>query len=257
MVYQISKYLTFLLHSTNQHGVHSPFVYDLVTKCFYDKQQYPAYKILETHRNLLLSDTASITVTDYGAGSRVFKSDQRAVSEIAKNAGISVKRQQLLFRLAQYFKPTQVLELGTSLGMGTMALALGAPSVKIFSVEGCSATSATAKRYFKEFGIKNSTCSTQTFETFFQQNKTENFDFVYIDGNHSKEATLNYFKILLKHIHNDTMLLFDDIYWSTQMTEAWQEIIAQPTVTVSIDTFQWGMVFFRKEQPKEHFVIRT
>jgi hypothetical protein len=40
------------------------------------------------------------------------------------------------------------------------------------------------------------------------------------------------------------------------MTEAWQTIKAHPKVSVTIDTYQWGMVFFRKEQAKEHFTIR-
>ena len=178
------------------------------------------------------------------------------MNSIAKNAGVSVKRQQLLFRLAQYFKPEQVLELGTSLGMGTMALALGVPSAEITTAEGCAATSATAKAYFKDFGIKNIVVETSTFEAFFQHTTADRFDFVYVDGNHSKKETLQYFLTLLKYANNDSVFIFDDIYWSPEMTEAWQEIIAHPKVTVSIDTFQWGLVFFRKEQPKQHFSIR-
>ena len=60
----------------------------------------------------------------------------------------------------------------------------------------------------------------------------------------------------LKNVHNDSVIIFDDIYWSKDMTDAWWQIIANEKVTLSIDTFQWGMVFFRKEQPKQHFVIR-
>jgi len=41
------------------------------------------------------------------------------------------------------------------------------------------------------------------------------------------------------------------------MEAAWEIIKTHPKVTVTIDTFQWGLVFFRKEQPKEHFVIRA
>jgi len=257
MLHQLKSYGKFLFRSTNQHGVHSPFVYNLVTQCFYDNKKYVAYATLKKHRKKILADTSIISITDFGAGSRVFKSNERAVHAIAKNAGISTKRQELLLRLATYFQPESILELGTSLGMGTMALALGAPSAKITTVEGCAATSAKAETYFKAFGIENINVETSTFEAFFQHTHSKTFNFVLVDGNHNKEATLAYFKTLLKYTNNDSVFIFDDIYWSPQMTEAWQEIIRHPDVTVSIDTFQWGLVFFRKEQLKQHFVVRT
>ncbi|WP_318527355.1 O-methyltransferase [Rasiella rasia] len=228
-----------------------------MTKCFYNKSSHVDYQLLNTHRKALLSDTSEIAITDFGAGSRVFKSPIRKVSGIAKHAGITRKRQQLLFRLAAYFKPETILELGTSLGMGSIALALGAPTSKVITVEGCEATSVKAQQYFDEFCIKNIQRTTATFESFFAENLKETYNLVYIDGNHNKKATLSYFEALLSHVTNDTVLIFDDIYWSREMTEAWLEIIANPKVTVSIDTFQWGFVFFRREQPKQHFVIRT
>ncbi len=236
--------------------MHSPFVYALVTNCFYDKKHHAGYDILKQHRKKLLADTSTISITDFGAGSRVFKSNERPVTAIAKNAGISIKRQQLLSRLAQYFSPDTVLELGTSLGMGTMALALGVPLGEVTTVEGCVATSEKASYYFSAFDVKNIHLETSTFESFFRETTSETFDLVYVDGNHSKDATLQYFEMLLKYAHNDSVFIFDDIYWSKEMTEAWQEIVAHPKVTVSIDTFQWGLVFFRKEQLKEHFSIR-
>ncbi|HEX9151561.1 MAG TPA: class I SAM-dependent methyltransferase, partial [Flavobacterium sp.] len=79
---------------------------------------------------------------------------------------------------------------------------------------------------------------------------------IYFDGNHSKIATLNYFELLLPTITNESVWIFDDIHWSSAMEEAWEIIKKHPKVTVTIDTFQWGLVFFRREQEKEHFVIR-
>ena len=131
MVQIIKSYLNFLWNSTNQHGVHSPFVFDLVTKCFYDKTNHPEYSILKNYRNSLLQNKNTIEVTDFGAGSRVFKSNTRAINQIAKNAGISPKRAELLFRMVRYFQPDSVLEIGTSLGLATSALALGNPKAKI------------------------------------------------------------------------------------------------------------------------------
>ncbi len=122
MIHQSKSYIKFLRLSKNRHGVHSPFVYNLVTKCFNDKTNYPEYDILKSHRKALRSDTSTIEMKDFGQGSRVFKGNARKVSAVLKNAGMRKKRQKLLFRLAKYFKSETILELGTSLGLGTVAL---------------------------------------------------------------------------------------------------------------------------------------
>ena len=80
---------------------------------------------------------------------------------------------------------------------------------------------------------------------------------VYFDGNHSKEATLSYVKMMLPTIHNDTVWIFDDIYWSPEMTQAWEKIKTMPEVSVTIDCYWLGLVFFRKEQAKEDFYARV
>ncbi len=256
MKHQILSYLSFLLRATNQHGVHSPFMYQLLTQCFYDKKKYDAYKTLKNHRAALHSDSEKIEVTDFGAGSRVFKTNNRKVADIARHAGITKKRQRLLFRLVQYFQPNSIVELGTSLGMATTAMSLGNPNATVKTVEGCPNTLAKATHYFSKYPLQDIQTYNQSFDSFFNENTSEIYDFVFIDGNHNKEKTIAYFERLLNHIHNDSVLVFDDIYWNTAMTEAWQEIIKHPKVTVSIDTFQWGLVFFRKEQRKQHFSIR-
>ena len=256
MLYQIQSYIKFLLRSTNHHGVHSPFVFALLTKCFYDKSAYPEYEALRAHRNTFLSSTEKLEVTDLGSGSRVFSSNTRNVSGIAKNAGISRKRQRLLFRLTRYLKPELMLELGTSLGLATAAMSLGHPAGQLITIEGCPNTANKAKEEFRAFQLKNIRVRNESFKDFFTSLDLATFTVIYVDGNHDKDNTLAYFDALLKYVDNESVIIFDDIYWSQGMTEAWQEIAEHPKVTVSIDTFFWGLVFFRKEQQKEHFTIR-
>jgi predicted O-methyltransferase YrrM len=256
-MYQSIAYLKFVFKSTNQHGVHSPFVYDLVTKCFYDKKGYPSYNKLALFRAALLSNKQSLNITDYGAGSRVFKSKKRAVQHIAKTSGISKKRAQLLHRLVNYLSAKHVLELGTSLGLATSALSLGHKDRKIITIEGCPETARIAKQQFDTFQLNNIDLRVHPFESEIPKLINNTFDVIYIDGNHQKEATLNYFEQLLPTTHNDSVIIFDDIHWSKDMTEAWHKIKEHPKVTVSIDTFFWGFVFFRKEQVKENFNIRV
>jgi predicted O-methyltransferase YrrM len=266
MLFQIKSYLKFLWQSKNEHGVHSPFVFDLLTKCFYDKESKPDYQVLKNYRNSLLKNTNTIAVTDFGAGSRVFKSNVRQISKIAKTAGITRKRAELLYRITNYFQPSTILEIGTSLGLATSALALGATKASITTLEGCPETMAMAKNQLQLFNFNNINCIQTEFLVYFT---TSNFPlssracrgttshFIYFDGNHSKTATLSYFELLLPTITNESLWIFDDIHWSAGMEEAWEIIKKHPKVTVTIDTFQWGMVFFRREQEKEHFVIRV
>ena len=261
MLFLIKSYLKFLYNSKNEHGVHSPFVFDLVTKCFYDKKKYQEYQSLSEYRKFLLKSKTTIEVTDFGAGSRVFKSNKRQISKIAKTAGISPKRAELLFRITKYFQPDTILEIGTSLGLATSALSLGNSNAKITSLEGCPQTMAVAKNLFQVSGFKlqNIEFINTEFSSYLktQQLTTDNRQLIYFDGNHSKKATLEYFELLLPTITNETVWIFDDIHWSSDMEEAWETIKNHPKVTVTIDTFQWGIVFFRTEQEKEHFTIRV
>ena len=261
-MFRILSYIKFLLKSTNQHGVHSPFVYKLVTQCFYDKTPYDEYKKLKTHRNKLLKSNELIEVTDFGAGSKIFTSNTRKVSQMVKMVGISKKRANLLFRISHYFKPTHILELGTSLGLSTYTLHLGNPSAKITTVEGCPNTQKIAIKNFQTVEKKQISFVNSKFENFLTQTdfnllKEDNgWHLIYFDGNHSKEATLDYFNKLLPTVTNKTIWIFDDIYWSKAMYEAWEEIKQHKKVTVTIDTYQWGIVFFRNKQTKEDFSIR-
>ena len=257
MWHLVKSYIQFFIKSTNAHGVHSPFVYNLITKCFYDKTRFKAYQTIKDYRQQLYQNNTTISVTDFGAGSRVFKSNQRAISKIAKNAGISNKRAKLLYRIMTYFKSENALELGTSVGIATTALSLGNPKGSVTTVEGCPETAKIANQQFEKFELNNIALKVSNFETELETLKHHHFDLIYIDGNHQKEATLNYFETLLNAVHNNSVIIFDDIHWSQPMTEAWEQIKQHPKVTVTIDTFFWGFVFFRKEQEKEHFIIRV
>jgi predicted O-methyltransferase YrrM len=258
MIHIIKSYLQFLLKSKNQHGVHSPFVFDLVTKCFYDKKKYTEYSILKNYRNSLLQNKNTIKVTDFGAGSKVFKSNTRQIAQIAQTAGISSKRAELLFRIVNYFQPENILEIGTSLGLATTALSLGNKNAKITTLEGCSNTLSIAKNQSHLQNLNYIEFVNTEFEDYLKTYNPQptTYNLIYFDGNHSKKATLDYFELLLPTITNDSVWIFDDIHWSKDMEDAWKIIKNHPKITITIDTFQWGIVFFRIEQEKEHFIIR-
>jgi predicted O-methyltransferase YrrM len=256
MWYQIKSRLNFLLKSSNQHGIHSPFVYDLITKCFYDKTPFSAYHNLKALRNKLIYNQDLVKIKHYSEASKVFQSNHQKISTIVKCEGSSYKKQKQLYRITNYFKPKNVLELGTSVGLGSAAMAIASNNSIIKTVEVNKNISDIAKKVFKSYQLKNIQIDTSSFKDFFKKSNYENLDLVYLDGTCDKESTIENFNSLLKHSHNESVFIINNIYWSKEMTEAWNIIKKQKEITVSIDTFYWGFLFFRKEQPKQHFTIR-
>lgn len=254
---QILAYLKFLFGSTNQHGVHSPFIFKFVTQCLYDSTNYQAYKDIKNYRDKLLKTKKTLEVTDFGAGSKIFSSNFRTVSGIAKTSGTSTKKAKLLFKIAKYFKPKSSLELGTSLGIGTFAISKGYSDNEIISIEGCHNISNEAKQHLSLFNAHNIRLKIGSFKKIIPELKGQFFDFIFLDGNHTKEATINNFERILAMVSATSILILDDIYWSQEMTEAWSYIKDHQSVNVTVDCFHFGIVFFRTEQAKEHFKIRV
>ncbi|MGV3509885.1 MAG: O-methyltransferase [Sphingobacteriaceae bacterium] len=137
-------------------------------------------------------------------------------------------------------------------------MAKAAPNSKVISIEGCPQTANIVSQNLEALHIENVSLVTGNFDELLHDviNKTESIDFVFVDGNHRKDATLNYFNWCLSKVHNNTVLIFDDIYWSKGMEEAWEEIKNNPKVSITIDLFWIGLVYFRKGHAKEHFRIK-
>ncbi len=81
-------------------------------------------------------------------------------------------------------------------------------------------------------------------------------DLAYIDANHTYDATLRYFNQLIDDCHNESCLIFDDIYQKEEMTAAWEEICNSNRANVVLDFFNFGIVFPRVEQRKQYFRLR-
>lgn len=252
------RYIRYFISSTNEHGVHSPFVFNLVTKVIYNKKRHYAYGAIGQLRDELLRDETEISITDLGAGSRVNASRKRKVKDIAANSSKPPKYGELLFRLVEHFRPATMLELGTSLGISAAYQASAAKDARMITIEGCPGTAAIAVQTLERHDLDNAEVMVGDFEKILPAalSKLGSIDHAFFDGNHRKEPTLRYFEQALNHSRNDSVFIFDDIHWSEEMEEAWIAIKEHPRVTVTIDLFFIGLVFFRKEQRKEHFVIR-
>lgn len=261
-LFQIAfRYFKYYIFASNGkgHGMHSPFVFEFITKVLNDKTRYPEYEKAEGLRKKLLVDKTMITVQDMGAGSTVTKSPSRSTNSIVRNAAKAAKYGQLLYRMVKRYQPQTILELGTSLGVTTSYLAAAKPDAAVITLEGAPEIANRAKQHFKASELDNIDLIEGNFDNTLPSvlSRLSTVDFVFIDGNHRKEPTLRYFQQLLSHAGNDTVLVFDDIHWSREMEQAWKTIKSHERVRVSIDLFAIGIVFFRQEfKEKQHFVIR-
>jgi len=254
------KYLKYYFTASNGngHGTHSPFVFDFIKNVLTDKNQYPCYNDIEQLRNVLKRDNTVIEVVDFGAGSSVLKTNNRVVKNIANSSLKPKKYAQLLYRMVKYYQPKNILELGTSFGITTAYMAFGNKDAKLYTCEGAHNIALIAKRNFIELGINNITLIqgdfAKTLSPLFDNITT--IDFAFVDGNHRKIPTLQYFEQLLKKSIDTTILVFDDIHWSVEMEEAWATIQQHPAVTLTIDLFFIGIVCISKDiKVKQHFTI--
>ncbi|TDH21446.1 class I SAM-dependent methyltransferase [Segetibacter sp. 3557_3] len=254
------KYLRYYITASNGkgHGVHSPFVFTFIQKILNDHTAYPAYRRIEQARRNLLNDPTVINVDDFGAGSVVAKTKSRSVAVIAGSSLKPAKYSQLLFRMVKYFKPRTIVELGTSLGITTAYLAAAGPS-GVITFEGATEVAGIARQTLSACEVTNVQIVEGNFDDTLEPEllKLGSVDLAFIDGNHRKEPTLRYFHQLLSKADESSVFVFDDIHWSKEMEAAWKEIQHDPRVTLTIDLFFIGIVFFRKEQKaRQHFSIR-
>jgi len=249
---KVKSFIIFLLKSKNKHGVHSPFVFKLITTCFQNKIPNKYLNIFLKYRKELSINTSTIIANELTSGSKNFSPKKKKISRIVK---ISNKRGELLMNLMKYFNPNNILEVGSSIGLSTAALSISAPNSKITTLETCKDTGNIAMEMFKKYNLKNIKLVIGEVESTLPKELKDNvFDFICFNGN--KGTIIEYFESCLSCINNNSVLLFNNIHVNKKNEKAWGEIKNHPKVTVTIDTYLWGVVFFRKEQQKEHFTIR-
>ena len=184
---------------------------------------------------------------------------EKLISNLASKASMPEKYGKVLFNLVRSFSPHTIIELGTCLGIGTAYMAKAAPSARIVTIEGSASLSEYASRNFSDLKINNIEQVTGHFDDKLSDILAgiAQVDLVFIDGNHRYEPTLRYFNLLMQKATDQTILIFDDIYWSKEMTEAWMQIKKDPRISLTIDIYRFGIVFMQKDKlAKEDFTLR-
>ena len=242
----------------NDHALQAPFIYDFYNKVLKGQRISEDYLAIESLRKELLISKLQIEVESYGAKSKVDNRSLRSVSKIARNGITDVKTSQLLQRIIRMYDLNNIIELGTSLGLNTMYMGLDQRKT-ITTFEGCGNTLDLARNNFEKLAFANINPIEGNIDKTLREYLSESIEpieFAYIDANHRLKPTLTYFDLLYSKVNNKSVFVFDDIHWSPEMTQAWKTIVNDPRVTLSIDTYDLGIVFFKPELSKQHYILR-
>lgn len=231
--------------------MHSPFLFDFVKNVIYEKHPYYIYSVVERQRQKMLADKRKIYFEDYGTG----KNRYIAVSEIAVKSIKKRKHAQLIYRIANFTKPDVVLELGTSLGITTSYLS--SVSESCITIEGSEAVAEIAKQNFNELQRSNIHLVTGDIATVLPDivQHTESLDLVFIDANHTSKALNAYFDICMTKINPRSVMIIDDIHYSKDMESGWNYIKQHPEVSVTMDLYELGIVFFRPDLGRTNYKL--
>lgn len=251
------KYLWHWLTAVNEHSLHSPFIYNLYTKGIKKDPIHEDFNIIEKVRERLIQSDQKINVQQLGANSKINNKSDRGISEIARKGITPRKSSHLFYNLIRYFDYKNILELGTSLGINTLYLAANT-RVNVTTFEGCLNTSKIAQDIFDELEYENIDLIYGNIDKTlpdYLKHYSNHIDLAFIDANHTLEATIKYFNWLLPFCSKTSLIIIDDIYWSEEMTQAWNIITSRPEVTTSVDLFQFGMLFINPDLEKRTYTL--
>lgn len=256
--FRAAGYLKYTILSRHRKGfgIHSPFIFDIVSGVFRNKKATDVVLKVKNARKRLLNDKRIVEVNDLGSGKN--RSNLRRVSEIAKRSAIPEKYGLLLASMAERFGTGAIIELGTSLGISTMYLAASCPASVVYSIDGSGECLKIAEESLGIAEITNVELINNSFDKAIADLKTRGVkpSLVFVDGDHMKEPTIRYFKELSSMCDEQSVIIIDDINYSREMKEAWDEIRYAPGVSSTIDVFRMGFVFFRQSITQKHYMVR-
>lgn len=261
-LYRLNAFLRFWLRARTVYQTHSPLAFEWAQAVLEDERHYYAFEDIEVLRQRMRASPLILDVEDYGHVGEQGRPERRRVPlrQLAERSSSSALQGRWLFRAAQQLRPQRVLELGAGVGVGTAYLAAGmGPQARMISLEGCATCAQVAEAHLDMLHLSErvsirSGPFTQTLTQALQDSGV--LDLVFFDGHHRGEATLAYFEQCLPFAHDKTVFVLDDVYWSPDMTEAWQRIQTHPRVTLSIDCFELVFVFFDSAlREKQHLLL--
>lgn len=212
---------------------------------------------VENYRNQLLKCETIINIADFGAGSHKLGKTERKIKNIAYVSGTRPEFGVFYQKLISSFGVKDILEMGTSLGIGTYYLSQASSEINLTGIEACPETAAFHRKKLIEYNIRNVKIINDTFDLVFDNNLLagQKFDLVFIDGNHRGKYLLKYYQILTQqYCKKPFIIIADDINWSSDMYKAWKNIVNSGQNTY-LDLYRCGVVMSGYDLPAGLFTL--
>lgn len=249
--------MRFYRAAVTKYQLHSPFAFEWAEAVLEDRRWFYAFRDIEALRAKMRAVGTVVEFDDLGADGPGLR--REPLGRVVARSASSPAQGRQLFRLADWLKPAKLLELGTSAGIGAMYLASarGAQS-RLFTLEGSPALANVARTNFNLLKLTNAEVIDGPFDATLGPalQRLGQPDLVFFDGHHRAEPTLRYFATCLAQAHDRTVFVFDDAYWSPEMTAAWRQIQQHPRVTLTLDSFDLAFAFINPDfREKQHFRV--
>lgn len=253
-------YFQYLLKAKRNPGLDSSFVSSIVKEVLPHQPSEAGLQIKDIQKSLSKNDRR-VEYTDLGAGSAASGGGTvtRSMGQMAKVSSRKYREGELLHRLCAFLQPKVCLELGTHLGLSTLYQFSAVPQSRFVTIEGAKAVALLARQTWTYYGTENKPeLHVGNFDTVLPELLSSGLkpDYVLIDGNHRYEPTISYARQLIKAMAGIGVIVFDDIYWSEGMKNAWKEIISWPEVRLSLNLFQFGVIFLEADTTKTDLILR-
>ncbi len=241
---RVNIYVRYYWKACSIYCIHPAFLFDFIEFVFDKKRLYygfiqidQAIQIIQTENDIIPSDPFAQDHHQEGL----------SIARMFKKSGHSHYEYESLYRMALFLKPKNTLELGASVGLSGLSISLANPKAKHISVEGNQTFAQFSNILFQKFGLMHSQCVHSAFDTFLNNWTQHPIDFIFIDGDHRYDTTLKNFNKILKNTTEDAVFLLDDIHWSKDMYQAWNELSHHPSIQCSLECMRWGLLFKSKK----------
>ncbi|MDR2389453.1 MAG: SAM-dependent methyltransferase [Tannerellaceae bacterium] len=232
------------------HGVHSPFVYNLITKVIDERCPYYRFSDIEALRQRLLTNSETLAWTHRGG------SGSCSVAELAARNAIGAKQGALLFRLTHYFQARHILQIGASAGLSTLYLTSWARGVNCIALEQLPACAAIARRVYETSGCTTVDLRQGDYLQILPPVLEEmgRVDFVFFNTR-CEPAAATLFKACAACADDPAVFVFEGIKANSPMRQLWREVRAHPKVSVTLDLYCMGVAVFHKKLHKRDYTV--
>lgn len=253
-IYPAFSYFNYWLIQEDSFSIQAPFL----SEFYFNLKKYLAASKdkdldFEGLRKKLLTDPQLLEITDFGAGSKRLSSATRSTSDVTRYSTTGRKFSQIYQFLCSQTPAQQVLELGTCVGINTNYLSRSTKGI-LYSLEGSNALWEKAQQYQKP---DNTTFVLGKIEETLPPllKAIKSVDFVLIDATHTYQGSIAQMAMLRPYVKDTTIIVLADIHWSAEMKKAWNTIREYPEITLSVDFFECGVLFFKNGITRENYVL--